>query len=101
MSKGRALKAQNSGGNQDGCTSDDDIFEATGDSAVSLFIEECLVTSLQPSDALNICDQSLRCLLRVVPVSFSDLVSRNIELSSLTHWHDSALGVDYLRPRMR
>lgn len=82
-------------------TSDNNILEATGDTAVTVLIEGGLVAGLEPGDAVRIGDKCLGGLLRVVPVALGELVAGDAELSPLADRHDVPVGIDNLSPSMR
>jgi hypothetical protein len=85
----------------DRLTSDDNILEATGDTAITVLIERGLVPGLEPGDAVGISDKCLSGLLRVVPIAFGELVAGDAELSPLSDRHDVSIGIDNLSPSVR
>jgi hypothetical protein len=78
-------------------TTNDDIFEATGDGAVPFGVKGSFVTSLQPFDTLGVGYECLCRLLRVIPVSLGELVAGHAKLATLTNGNDVSLGIDNLR----
>jgi hypothetical protein len=82
-------------------TSDDDILEPTGDSAVSFCVERSFIAGFEPSDTLCIGDKCISGFLGVVPVSLGELIASHAQLPTLAYWNDVSLGVNYFRTGVR
>lgn len=81
-------------------TPDDDILESAGDGAVSMLVENGLVTSVEPQDTLLVADHALFSLFRVVPVTALQLVTGHAQLAPLTDGQDAVVPVNDLRMGM-
>lgn len=75
-------------------TSDDNVLESSGNCTVPLGRKQCLVAGLQPDHAVLVGNESLACLLRIIPVSLGQLVSCHAEFAALAHGHCVAFGID-------
>lgn len=78
-------------------TTNNDVLEATGDSAVPFGVKGSFVTSLQPFDTLGIGYKCLCRLLRIMPVSLGKLVAGHAKLTTLTNGNDVSLCIDNFR----
>lgn len=78
-------------------TANDDVFEATSDSAVPFGVKGSLVASLEPFDTLGIGYECLCRLFRVMPVSLGELVASHAKLTTLTDGNNISLCIDDLR----
>lgn len=78
-------------------TANNDVFEATSDSAVPFGVKGSLVASLEPFDTLGIGYECFCRLFRVMPVSLGELVAGHAKLTTLTDGNNISLRIDDLR----
>lgn len=83
-------------------TADDYVFEAAGDAAVTLRVQNRLVAGSQPDRAVLVFKERLGRFAGVLPVSLVDLVSGHAQFPSLPDFHGlSGARTDDLRLGVR
>lgn len=74
-------------------TSDDDVFETSGNGAVAVMIENSFIARVQPQHPRRISHHGLIRLLRVVPIPGLQLVSCDAQLPPGTDRHNVAVAI--------